>query len=538
MMTKGQKNVVKAALGGLTATIALLTGLPRINADELADLRAMQTNLRDNQELLQQRIDQLAQTSPKLMRPGEPGPAGVAMIGGSFPRSFLIPGTDTSIRVGGFTDLTIDYWLSGGPANGNATTTVGSTGQLQVIPLNIHGQTVPGFPTPGNAVPVNTAASRGHVFWMSPRESRLNVETRTPTALGEARTYLEMDFAGANNFSTQNLTQVSNGLVPRLRLAYGTLGGFLAGQAESNFRDSDAEPETLDFGGPAGIAGPSRVPQIRYSITGPWDSAWSASLESPQTEVITPAGLVTTDTNTQALPGGPGPITSATTTGCVANGVTISTTTGCTLSGNPAKNTAPDLALASYWAQPWGHVDFRFILRNLDFQDGHLISKQFIGYGGGVSGDVKPGWFGWQKDDITWQFTLGTGIGRSIYDNTNAALATNYLTAPQTEAAARNILIRPITEFGAAAGYQHFWRPDLRSTVAYGYAYYDVPSQLIGPTQAIVSNKELMTAHANIIWSPIAFIDTGIEYVWGQRRVVANIRGSENTVIGKFRVKF
>ena len=181
-MTRGHNNVVKSALGGLTATIALLTGLPAINADELADLRAMQSNLRDNQELMQQRIVQLAQTAPRLMRPGEPGPAGVAMIGGSFPRSFLIPGTDTSIRVGGFTDLTIDYWLSGGPANGNATTTVGSTGQLQVVPLNIHGQTVPGFPTPGNLVPVNTAASRGHDFWMSPRESRLNVETRTPTA--------------------------------------------------------------------------------------------------------------------------------------------------------------------------------------------------------------------------------------------------------------------------------------------------------------------------------------------------------------------
>jgi hypothetical protein len=32
----------------------------------------MQTNLRDNQELLQSRIDQLAQTAPRLMRPGEP----------------------------------------------------------------------------------------------------------------------------------------------------------------------------------------------------------------------------------------------------------------------------------------------------------------------------------------------------------------------------------------------------------------------------------------------------------------------------------
>jgi hypothetical protein len=92
------------------------------------------------------------------------------MTGGSFPRSFLIPGTDTSIRVGGFTDMTIDYWLSGGPANGNITTTVGASGQLNVVPLDIHRQTVPGFPATGNAVPVNTAHSRGHVYSESSRE--------------------------------------------------------------------------------------------------------------------------------------------------------------------------------------------------------------------------------------------------------------------------------------------------------------------------------------------------------------------------------
>ena len=38
---------------------------------------------------------------------------GQAIVGGSFPRSFLIPGTDTSIRVGGFIDLTGLYFLQG-----------------------------------------------------------------------------------------------------------------------------------------------------------------------------------------------------------------------------------------------------------------------------------------------------------------------------------------------------------------------------------------------------------------------------------------
>ena len=53
-MIKKRNIGTMAALGGLTAAIALLTGLPSASADELADLRA-------NQELLQRRVDQLAQ---------------------------------------------------------------------------------------------------------------------------------------------------------------------------------------------------------------------------------------------------------------------------------------------------------------------------------------------------------------------------------------------------------------------------------------------------------------------------------------------
>src|SRR5438105_3643338 len=69
-----QRNIGRAAaLGGLTATIALLTGLPAASADELADLRA-------NQELLQRRIDQLAQAVPRAG--GVPGAYGTQPIPG------------------------------------------------------------------------------------------------------------------------------------------------------------------------------------------------------------------------------------------------------------------------------------------------------------------------------------------------------------------------------------------------------------------------------------------------------------------------
>jgi len=144
-MTRTRTIGTLAAIGGVTATIALLTGLPAANADELADLRA-------NQELLQRRIDQLAQGElpPTKAFPG-PGSAfgaqptpGVPVGGGSFPRSFLIPGTDTSIRLGGFIDLTSLYFLNGAnSANpGTPTSNSGQNGNLNAIPvgqINIPG---------------------------------------------------------------------------------------------------------------------------------------------------------------------------------------------------------------------------------------------------------------------------------------------------------------------------------------------------------------------------------------------------------------
>src|SRR5215510_6248796 len=294
-MTKPRGSSSIAAIGGLTATIALLTGFPPASADELADLRA-------NQELLQRRIDQLAQLPQQKVAPGVAGPMGTeaipgqAIIGGSFPRSFLIPGTDTSIRIGGFVDLTGLYFLQGAntPIPGTMSSNSGQNGNLNSVPLN-GPIIVPGLPPQ----PSSANHSRGNgVFSWSPQQTRFNVETRTPTAWGEARTFFEMDWSGCTNFSCQTLQQGGgDSLVPRLRFAYGTLGGFLAGQALSNFSDSDADTESVDFGGAMGSTGGQRIPQVRYTIAGPWGSAFSVSAESPTTSMQTPAGLISSDTN-------------------------------------------------------------------------------------------------------------------------------------------------------------------------------------------------------------------------------------------------
>src|SRR4051794_19937493 len=107
-MTNKRNIGTVAALGGLTAAVALITALPSARADELGDLRA-------NQELLQRRIDQLAQVPPPGAPPG--GPGGPVMAG-SFPRSFVVPGTEVSLRVGGQGVGTVVWYMKGSAVGG------------------------------------------------------------------------------------------------------------------------------------------------------------------------------------------------------------------------------------------------------------------------------------------------------------------------------------------------------------------------------------------------------------------------------------
>src|SRR6516164_6314769 len=145
-MTRGRILCSMAAIGGPIAAFSLLIGSPASRADELADLRA-------NQELLEKRIDQLSQAPP----PGAPGPyvpgfgpetrpTAAPVTTGSFPRSFLIPGTDTSLRIGGIAWTDVVWYLhgarqatalnnTGGNPDGS-NNGMGGTGMLSAIPLN------------------------------------------------------------------------------------------------------------------------------------------------------------------------------------------------------------------------------------------------------------------------------------------------------------------------------------------------------------------------------------------------------------------
>ncbi len=499
-----------AAIGGLSAFV-MLTGVPNAKADEVSDLRA-------NNELLQQRLDQIAQignVGPSRMFSSDAQAMTAAATAGSFPRSFLIPGTDTSIRVGGNITWIADYYLEGGTMASPWSTTIGANGQVQAIGIT------------GNGKGTN-------LFGESMRQSQLSVETRTPTPYGEARSYMSFDWAGSTNYAPGGTdpAAISDNLVPRLKYAYGTLGGWLAGQANSNFEDPDANAETLDFGGNVGEPGRVRVAQLRYTmpLSWAWGGALSFSAENPEVEVFTPNGICGSDAGVSSACMSPGLGT--------AGGAAIAAD-----QSNPAKQIAPALTAALYIPQPWGHFDLSGVLRpDIGLSDGTYYSKDFFGGGGHLGFDLKPGWFS-PKDDFTFHFTGGTGLGGYLNSSTNAAVETNWAGAttgatgvcgpastPTTKVVpttANCVASKLVPSAGAELGYQHWWSDTLRSTFSYGVNHeYGLSAVYLGPG-ITGANKELQTAHANLIWNPVSFVTIGLEYMWGERTVAGAAAGPQ-----------
>lgn len=559
-MNKGRNAAVTVAIA-CALSVPLAAGSNAARADELSDLRA-------NQQLLQQRVDQLAQAIPSAGGgylggvPGAgayPGPGGSAFagkpsLGGSFPRSFLIPGTDTSIRVGGAITANYMYFFVGGNPNTTtaSTTNFGNNGAVLSAPLDVHNAI---DSKTGKVVQAgNPARSRGNsLTFFSPQQSKVNFESRTPTAWGEARTFLEFDMANGNQFAPGNNALLStNNLIPRLRFAYATLGGLLAGQANSNFSDPDASTENINFGGNVGDPGVTRIPQVRYTVPlAPWGfpGAFSVSAEAPETDGVTAGGLIASDATSQS----PALTTCSTTTSGLPAGATVS----CSLVGvfNPYKAPVPDLTAAWYIPQPWGHMDFSAVLRpELQMKDGTFIDRSYVGYGVHFGGDFKPGWFGWNKDGFTFQFEYGDGIGRYLGgDVAMFSIISNYPTGATTAANAGSVIARTTVAWGGNVGYQHWWTPTLHSNISAGIQHHDITNVgnstlgfvCAGGTTAALAgsgncglDKELISTEANLIWNPVPFANIGIEYFWGHRLVLSNVKGDVSGLISRFSVSF
>ena len=545
---------IMAAVVGMTAAIAL-AGVPTAHAGDLSaappassDTTATTTQneldqLRANQQLLQQRLDQLEQIAqvgtakPTL-------PPGTASLAGSFPRSFLIPGTDTSISIGGRVIFDATEWFHGGNPNIANSSTSSGYGNATISGLPING----------------TAASKRSedVFYEDVQNSRFDIETRTPTAFGEARTYIELDFAdctaggGAGGNDCSNLTTFVNPLIPRLRLAYATLGPWMFGQNWGIGTDLAAAPESFDSTGIVGMWGTGRVPEASYTWHFPsmlGATSLEVGLVMPESTMGTPDGEIANDT--------------------AATGLTA--VVGCTncdkgLSENPLKNEWPAPAFALTFNQPWGHLQLHGALHEIYLDDGLGLNRSFLGGGGGASGSFNLPALG-AKDNLGWSAHAGQGDFQFNGDGSPGdyfpSLVSNFggpgagcygaaaaipgvigacVPAPGVATSPSSVIVQVPTNWGVDVNYQHWWTPTVRSTINYGYQYEDLNAALLGVTgpagEGNFYNKYETLALANLIWSPVPFVDTGFEFFYGNRGTLGGKFGQALGLDYTFVMKF
>jgi len=421
--------------------------------------------------------------SHETMAQGAPG-------AGSFPNSFLVPGTQTSFKIGGYVKLDYTYDFGAQQTNGSGTgvpALIQPFGSFDSGVLHIGGKTIQVLADPGHHIHGDSQFTAA--------ESRFNIETRTPTSYGELKTFIEGDFSNPNGLSnTSGFKEFTNSNGFRLRQAYGAFGPLLDGQTFDLFRDPESEGETLDFGGDS-TTGRTRVPQVRYTFDFGNGLTWAVDAQNPQTNVID----ATAAASAACLPGGVG--------SCFGSANNGSLTTF----GKRQGDKIPDFVTAIRYSAPWGHLRASAVLRDIYWHqgiDGTNNNLSTFGWAASLTGtfNVPIG-----KDGLSWEIGYGDGGG--------AFLAVDEAGAPDavwTGGASRTL--KTIKSGLVAATYTHFWTDTLRSNVTGSYFRQQNRSGDFGPTSSEQFNfqneqKSAYTVHVNLIWSPVPQTNFGLEFI-------------------------
>lgn len=381
--------------------------------------------------------------------------------------SFIVPGTNTTLRFAGLVKFDAFDDLSG--AN-----------------LNV-------IPTDGVAIPIRgTSQSRrnGH-FMMSARQTRFGFASETPTKFGPLKSLIELDFYG-----TGGQAAYTNPVSPRLRHAYVSLGGLTVGQTWSNFFDLEAAPETLDMTGPVGNAYAIRQPLIQYRHTLGSHGTVTVAAENPEGDFL-----------------------GADHTANIPVGAVMSTR---------VLNQAPDFTARYTWKGDRLRVSVAGLARFINLDTGGA-SLSFLGPNGnftyagsastwGFAGQADATIKTWGQDSFTLQGNAGPGLGRYIMvpqDNAgvigvapngaaNANPGSGAVLGPDGK-------LRTIFTYGGSAWYRHYWSKTWRSNLVAGFEKLSDAND----TLPINYPDTLTTVHANLIWSPLPQLGVGMEYVHG-----------------------
>lgn len=346
----------------------------------------------------------------------------VALLAASGPAAMAADMGNTKVEISGYIKLDANYQFGQQLANGTS---------FNLSTLGTAGPNVP----------------KGH-FRIHAKQSRVRFKTMTPTDLGEMTTFLEMDFEGGSSSSVTNRSNAS------LRQAYGTLGGFLAGQTWSVF--TGQWPTTLDFAGPVGVPY-RRNPQLRYTFNATPNTKLEFALER-----AAPLG------NINAI----------------------------------RKMPAPDFTAAATYSAGGNTLKLMGLVRDLAVDGGGppIPNDSTIGWGLGLNGSI--GVLG--NDSIIFDAEGGQGFAgyiEQVYQNDFVVDSAGKIHAPWG--------------WAATIGYHHEWSSTSNSTVSWGHYENSDADKWATPAGFPDKLQSMDSIHVNYLWSPVPDTTFGVEYMHG-----------------------
>ena len=383
-----------------------------------------------------------------------------AVVLGDMGGSFRLPGSETSIKLYGYAELNLVREGKADNSNNDYST---------FVPY----------------APINGKNGRTGQTYIHARTSRIGIETSTPTSYGPMGIKIEGDFNneprtgnGAVYGSVANIytQQATNSYGFRLRQAYGTVGGFTAGQTWSTFMDLDNSPENVDFNGPIGSTF-VRQPLVKYAYATKDSGTFTVAAENSVSYVL--------------------------------DGTGVATTAGF--------SKLPDFVARWDKSFGWGSMSARGVTLEHRLNDGAGLKLSKRGYGLGTTALIKTRD---AKDFLSVALTYGKGIGRYF----------NYVEGAIYDASANTILLEDVA--GLLVGYQYKHSDTFRVNAVAGYqknlanSYTTfVKAQGLGAGQYGV-NQSAYQAHLGFIYNPMKGVDIGAEYILGQRTTLAGEKGS------------
>lgn len=469
---------LKHALLGSGAALAMLAVSLPASASDIDEMRAQIQALQD--KIAKIEVQEQHRVAPAA-----------AVEAGSKPKSWKLPGTNTSMNIGGFAILQFDYDLNGqSGAYGPATA-----------------------PVDGSA-----GSKRQGEFDLNARQSRIFVSTSTPTDWGDLQTLIEFDMNGTGGQLTSTGAEYNSnqGAALRMRKAYGQLGPVLAGQDTTTFFTPGAGERT-DVATPFLGSSAFRLGMVRYTHSFGGGTMLQVAIEDNIASGDTAAAGGVFGANNNAGRG--------------LNAAQIASITG--QPANVHKTPAFVGQISHRWSS--GEAGLAFMGRELKVDNastaGGALNDSTVSWGLSAG----AGWIISKQFRAGAQFLYGKSLG--MYSGGKSVLLT--ATGPQGNFAIDNVGV-----IGGAAFLQWRFTDTMRTNVLYGREDYSYNLQKIeftnapGPVAGASAIGYTQMIAANVMWEPVPAVNIGLQYEYTLNSIVNGPNAKASRLEMAFRYAF